>query len=591
MESKKIVEQKIFALSSEFAEECLQKDQTVPLQSDTRIENQFRSVFDRDRDRIMYSRAFRRLNGKTQIFIPNTNDYIRTRLTHSLEVNQIARSIGKGLGLNLSLIEAIALGHDVGHTPFGHAGEYELNRIMNNCYTSAAGSSFATIGPEQKGYKHNFQALRVLCALSDQYDQGGGLGLTSFTLWGILNHTKTKTKPCEFFQESVKTWIPRFGFLLTQEKARKIEQTTNGIKRIDFDTLPIKQLYISSDPSIITDPQISDALEQEIENFAILSTCHHKTRKKECSRDGNLSLDFYDAIVKEKTLDQSAKSPLWSFEGIVVAIADEIAQIHHDIEDSIYMGIISLQEAKEFINETFETLIDNIDNQSTSENFQSLLKGTQSASHIHYFMSYASKLIVDFLVSDIIRNSQIEFERLSENHNIESEKDFREQHPIIWKYIGLSLVSQDVLENNVIQFDEHKIMKRLQKKFTNRVINSEEVQKLNNLGSRIIYELFLAFYENPKILPDGTIFRIANHYKEGRKILSDYSLNRQLKPHNYESRRREALGSVRNDMAEILADVEDKKDLMRIICDHIAGMTDKYALAKHQEIYGTNFGL
>ncbi|EHR0219180.1 HD domain-containing protein [Clostridium perfringens] len=93
-----------------------------------------RNEFERDRDRIMYSRAFRRLSGKTQVFLAGNDDHVRTRLTHTLEVAQIARTISKALGLNEYLTEAIALGHDIGHTPFGHIGERMLNSIMNGCY-------------------------------------------------------------------------------------------------------------------------------------------------------------------------------------------------------------------------------------------------------------------------------------------------------------------------------------------------------------------------------------------------------------------------------------------------------------------------
>ena len=168
----------------------------LPIQLDSDLEIKFRSIYDRDRDRILFSKAFRRLNGKTQIFIPRSHDYIRTRLTHSLEVNQIARTIGKGLGLNLSLIEAIALGHDVGHTPFGHAGEYELNRIMNNCFCHSY-SGFPELDQKYCGFKHNYQGIRILCELEKIYDQKG-LGLTPFTLWGILNHTSLEPKKCEF---------------------------------------------------------------------------------------------------------------------------------------------------------------------------------------------------------------------------------------------------------------------------------------------------------------------------------------------------------------------------------------------------------
>ncbi|SES62122.1 deoxyguanosinetriphosphate triphosphohydrolase [Anaerobranca gottschalkii] len=127
-----------------------------------------RTDFQRDRDRIIHSKAFRRLKHKTQVFISPENDHFRTRLTHTLEVAQISRTIARGLRLNEDLTEAIALGHDLGHTPFGHAGEEALNSVV----------SF--------GFKHNEQSLRVVEKL-----EGGGVGLnlTLEVLDGILNHT------------------------------------------------------------------------------------------------------------------------------------------------------------------------------------------------------------------------------------------------------------------------------------------------------------------------------------------------------------------------------------------------------------------
>ena len=114
-----------------------------------------RDAFQRDRDRIMHSRAFRRMMHKTQIFNANMGDHYRNRLTHTLEVSQIARSIGKSLELNDELIEAIALGHDLGHTPFGHIGERTLHDILMN----------GSISKEMKicqGFKHNYQSLRIV---------------------------------------------------------------------------------------------------------------------------------------------------------------------------------------------------------------------------------------------------------------------------------------------------------------------------------------------------------------------------------------------------------------------------------------------
>jgi dGTPase len=131
-----------------------------------------RTEFQRDRDRIIHSSAFRRLEYKTQVFINHEGDLFRTRLTHSIEVAQIARSIARNLRLNEDLVEAISLAHDLGHTPFGHAGQDALNACMR----------------EHGGFEHNLQSLRVVDALEQRYGAFDGLNLTFETREGILKH-------------------------------------------------------------------------------------------------------------------------------------------------------------------------------------------------------------------------------------------------------------------------------------------------------------------------------------------------------------------------------------------------------------------
>src|SRR5215472_3955100 len=136
----------------------------------------FRTEFDRDRDRIIHSTAFRRLMYKTQVFVYDEGDLYRTRLTHSLEVAQIARSVARTLGLNEPLTEAIALAHDLGHTPFGHAGQDALNEAMS----------------PYGGFEHNLQSLRVVDLLEERYAEFPGLNLTYETREGILKHCSLK---------------------------------------------------------------------------------------------------------------------------------------------------------------------------------------------------------------------------------------------------------------------------------------------------------------------------------------------------------------------------------------------------------------
>ncbi len=131
-----------------------------------------RSDFQRDRDRIVHSTAFRRLVYKTQVFLNHEGDLFRTRLTHSLEVAQLGRSISRSLGLNEDLVEAIALAHDLGHTPFGHAGQDALNECMKG----------------HGGFEHNLQSLRVVDKLEERYPGFDGLNLSFETREGILKH-------------------------------------------------------------------------------------------------------------------------------------------------------------------------------------------------------------------------------------------------------------------------------------------------------------------------------------------------------------------------------------------------------------------
>jgi dGTPase len=133
---------------------------------------QGRSEFQRDRDRIIHSGAFRRLEYKTQVFVNHEGDLFRTRLTHSIEVAQIGRSIARRLRLNEDLVEAVSLAHDLGHTPFGHAGQEALNACMK----------------DHGGFEHNLQSLRVVDVLEERYAAFDGLNLCFETREGILKH-------------------------------------------------------------------------------------------------------------------------------------------------------------------------------------------------------------------------------------------------------------------------------------------------------------------------------------------------------------------------------------------------------------------
>ena len=142
-------------------------------------ESAFRSPFQRDRDRIIHSSAFRRLKHKTQVFVEHEGDYYRTRLTHTIEVAQVARTIAGVLGLGEHLTEAVALAHDLGHTPFGHTGEDALGALM------------APFG----GFDHNAQALRIVTSLERHYAEWDGFTRTCETRDGSAKHTGPLGEP------------------------------------------------------------------------------------------------------------------------------------------------------------------------------------------------------------------------------------------------------------------------------------------------------------------------------------------------------------------------------------------------------------
>jgi dGTPase len=144
-----------------------------------------RPAFERDRDRIIHSAAFRRLEYKTQVFVNHEGDYYRTRLTHSLEVAQIGKAVARRLRLNEELTEALALAHDLGHTPFGHTGEEVLNRLMSDC----------------GGFEHNRQSLRVVDELEERYPGFNGLNLSFEVREGLIKHSSPFDTPSDQVEE------------------------------------------------------------------------------------------------------------------------------------------------------------------------------------------------------------------------------------------------------------------------------------------------------------------------------------------------------------------------------------------------------
>jgi len=233
--------------------------------------SKLRNDFQRDRDRIIHSGAFRRLEYKTQVFVNHEGDMFRTRLTHSLEVAQIARGISRTLGLHEDLAEAIALAHDLGHTPFGHAGQTTLNQLMK-----AYG-----------GFEHNLQSLRIVDVLENDYVDFKGLNLTFETREGILKHCSHKNalklgmvgeRFIQKKQPSLEAQLVNFA----DEIAYNHHDIDDGFRSglLTFDQLQevpfFKEiaLKVKSESPLINDRQCMRATIRRMMNIFIMDLCH-----------------------------------------------------------------------------------------------------------------------------------------------------------------------------------------------------------------------------------------------------------------------------------------------------------------------------
>lgn len=247
-----------------------------------------RTPFQRDRDRIIYSRAFIRLKNKTQVFFSPEGDHYMTRLTHTFDVSQIARSIARSLSLNEDLTEAIALGHDLGHTPFGHAGERVLDKLSPN------------------GFKHNEQSLRVVDVLEKS---GQGLNLTHEVRDGILNH-KLKLNPSTLEGQAVSISdriaylnhdvddAVRAGVISAEDLPRSVLEVLGRSSSERINTM-ITSAYEESNLKncVRLAPEVDRAM-TEMRNFMFETVYRMPVALREEERAGNMLSSMYEYFVK-----------------------------------------------------------------------------------------------------------------------------------------------------------------------------------------------------------------------------------------------------------------------------------------------------
>lgn len=214
-------------------------------------EHGYRTAFQRDRDRIIHSRAFRRLKHKRQVFLTTESDHYRTRITHTLEVAQLSRTIARTLGLNEDLVEAISLGHDLGHTPFGHLGEVVLHEIMSG-KSQLQGQ---VVKQDFGGFKHNYQSVRIVDELEMKYSFAG-LNLTAPVREGILKHTRLKRGEFNFpdfcyeglhFEQDMAVSIEGQVVAISDEIAQRTHDLEDGMRAGLVELKQIQELQIIKD--------------------------------------------------------------------------------------------------------------------------------------------------------------------------------------------------------------------------------------------------------------------------------------------------------------------------------------------------------
>lgn len=420
-----------------------------------------RGEFQRDYDRIIYSKAYRRLVDKTQVFSSSKGDHYRTRMTHTMIVCQIARSICNALHANQSLTGAIAIGHDLGHTPFGHIGERTLNKII------------LEKEPNVGGFKHNYQGIRVVSKLEKTYYEIDGLDLSYQVIEGIFKHTSQKD-------------------------------------------------YVDIN-AFVRDQSLKDYL----------------------------NLDYKFSV---------------TLEGQIVAIADEIAQRSHDIDDAFSSNLLSIDEFLEYLKlKKFEGLKEEIDTILERHN---KFKESIIIDDNDLFATQISSAIVKYFINDVVDASKIKILKY-ENDNID---DFNEKH---------------YLTENVVCFSEDGLLicNYLEKMLNNKVLNSTEVSVSDQNASIIIKSLFEVYYENPRLLHNGTKEKIYHDFLRERN--SSGKINNIIDLINGSSY------AIKDEFDCIKKHPNDEYKekhiiLVRNICDYISGMTDSYAIAEYNKICKSN---
>ncbi|NLS95921.1 MAG: dNTP triphosphohydrolase [Planctomycetaceae bacterium] len=427
---------------------------------------------------MLYSRSFRRLRLKTQIYPEHTADHLRTRLDHTLEVAQIARHLARQLRLNEDLADAISLAHDVGHTPFGHSGERALHTFLGHW------NETHNLGLD--GFKHNWQGLRVVDKLEKSYPEHDGLNLTRAVRIGILNHTSLKYS----------------------ERAGLPDWPENHCSCDMWDKLCF-------DPS-----------DRRYSLFEV-QTCH---------------------------------------------LADEIAQVIHDLEDAIISEAFGLEEIVRNRNE-YPLLASCLDNIQSSVKQMLVEQSDNPLQHLESWTDWSrfpfadqdqsSKLVLRLrsemiyvITIAVLDFSQGALDEWEQRHLVSSQEETQIEE-------FNNLVNGGVPFDDCVTFGSSETgrnFEELKTKLTDRVIRSERVNRMDGKADYVLRHILQVYLTSPK--------------QVHQSVLDQYV--KQAHPENADIR-----GWKRKELAQLQKD----KDFVRAVVDYVSGMTDRFALQEYDQLY------
>ena len=315
-------------------------------------ENFIRSPYQRDRDRIIHSTSFRRLKHKTQVFVNTEGDHYRTRLTHSMEVSQIARTLARSLSLNEDLSETLSLAHDLGHTPFGHAGEEALSKCME----------------KYGGFDHNIQTLRIVTLIENRYYKFYGLNLTVETLDGLIKHNGPVLNKIYEYKKILKQNLLKdmIAFNSYPSLEAQVAAISDDIAYNNHDLEDGLRAGLFTIKKFSSIPAISKLINKHLQN---IKKFRREIIISQIVRD-LINLMVVDVIrttnINLKKINPQSINNIYNHDGLIVDFSDKMKKIDKQIKDFLYRNmynhskvIVNTNKGKKIVNDLFAYMLKN----------------------------------------------------------------------------------------------------------------------------------------------------------------------------------------------------------------------------------------